>query len=487
MGKRAVFVLGTGRSGTSAVALMLQALGIYIGDEFTPADRNNRWGTGEDLEWRRASSEVLQGADPVAAFAPLIEARRGREAWGAKDPAFARTLTDAIAVLAEAEPDREPLVVVCRRGKAATISSFMRAYQSGRIAANEWYDVAGLNVAARLGEFRGRVLEVWWEDVLADPMDAARRLVAFMGEQDQWWSASGEYERKLIARAADVIRAEPRKVEGFGNIAIGVRIASHPAVPFFVSWTLMLTGGVRSDDKVLMPQAHSPAHHAATKLARDFLRGDCDTLLLVDDDMTFKGDQLERMRESAANQEFDVVMAFATHRTHPPKPVMLHWQGPADVSTGQYSFCLPVERRGTVEVDAAGLAFTLIRRHVLEAKLGDLPLKGFFPFTYGAGWESDDIPFSAWCRENGYRMGIDTENDIGHIGCHSYGWDDYVEWQEGLAEVDRAKLEHRLPDEGAVDLGWDVLGPIIEAVAEGRPGDQEMAREILRVVRGGEE
>lgn len=480
---RAVFVFGTGRSGTSAVAMMLSALGVHMGSQFTPVDRNNKWGTGEDVDWMKANRDVLRGASPAEVYPPLIKARSQHAVWGAKDPAFARVLTDAVRAL---EPGREPLVVVCRRRKAETINSFMRAYHSGRIGANQWYDSAILNVTARLDEFQGRVLEIWWEDVLADPMGTARKLAAFVGLQRDRWA----YEQSRIEQAAEVIRTGPRlRGRGFGDIAVGVRIASHPAVPFFVSWTLLLTGGLRSGDTVLMPQAHSPAHHAGTKMARDFLRTSKDTLLMVDDDMAFKGDQLHRMREAEANQEFDVVMAFATHRTHPPKPVMLHWQGPtSNESTGQYSFCLPVEKKGTAEVDAVGLAFTLIRRRVLEAMIGDRPLKLFFPFKYGAGWESDDMPFSAWCRENGFRMGIDLENDIGHLGCHSYGWDDYVEWQENLAEVDRAKLLHRVEYEQHVDVGWDVLSPIIKAVAEGGISPhQQTAMDILKLVRGQED
>lgn len=475
--KRAVFVFGTGRSGTSAVSLMLEALGVPMGSEFVPADRTNPWGTGEDKEWMDANRRVLRGASPGEIYPPVIAARSELLMWGVKDPAFARTLTDVLTVLTEVEPDREPLVIVCRRNKADVVNSFMRAYLSGRIGANEWYDAAIVNVAARLNEFRGQVLEVWYEDLLADPYGIAQRLAAFVRLNPN---------ALQIGKAANLVRMKPENQRrgDWGSIAIGVRIASHPAVPFFVSWTLMLTGGVRSSDTVLIPQAHSPAHHAATKLARDFLRTSKDTLLMIDDDMVFKGDQLERMRQAEANQDFDVVMAFATHRTHPAKPVMLHWQGPTDVSTGQYSFCLPTEKKGTVEVDAVGLAFTLIRRHVLEAMLGDKPLKMFFPFTYGAGWESDDIPFSAWCREHGFRMGIDTENDIGHLGCHAYGWDDYVKWQEGLSEPDRAKLLHKIEYENHVDVGWDLLGPIIEAVAEGRSGDAETAKDILQIVRG---
>jgi hypothetical protein len=461
---------------------MLERLGVYIGTEFQASDRTNQHGTGEDLDWMTANVDALKGTEPWVAYDALIEQRSDMPVWAAKDLAFARTLGLVLGRMAAIEPDREVLVVVCRRKREDCIDSFMRAYLVGRRRATAWYEAASLNVAARLLEFGGgplQRLDLHWEDTQRDPYRTARQLAAFVRinpphAKMQW--------------AADHIKPREERGSGFGSVAIGVRIASHPAVPFFVSWTKLLTGGTRNGDTVLMPRAHGPAHQSATRIARDFLRSNRDTLLMVDDDMDFPGHQLEVMRESATNQDFDVVMAFATHRAHPPKPVMLHWQGPAaNEATGAYSFVLPTEQQGTMQTDAVGLAFTLIRRSVLAAMLGDQDIELWFPFEYGAGWESDDIPWSARCREMGFRMGIDTDHPIGHIGCHSYGWNDYLEWQAKLTEVERASLQGRPPDPASLDLDGAELARVL-AVALGeqppRGGDRELARRMLQQITG---
>lgn len=205
----------------------------------------------------------------------------------------------------------------------------------------------------------------------------------------------------------------------WGRIAAGCRIAKHPEALFFASWTGLIAGGTRQDDAILAPTIHTPAHWASDSLARSLLKSDCDSLLMIDDDMSFEPDALERLRTNPANQGYDVVMALCTSKELPPRPIVV------SLVDGVFKTNHDFQDGDVVPVDMVGLAFTLIRRRVFEAMLGEsAPEQGFF-FSYGPGRESDDVPFCRRVRELGFRMAVDTAVKIDHIGAFAYGWHQY--------------------------------------------------------------
>jgi hypothetical protein len=121
-----VFVTGMHRSGTSAVASVLQGLGVHMGAQLLPADEWNRWGYYEDVPGVQLSEAILRVAggtwsDPPNAGAVRIAGAhlgselqryarmRGRNApetgasservWGLKDPRLCLTLGSWLDVL----------------------------------------------------------------------------------------------------------------------------------------------------------------------------------------------------------------------------------------------------------------------------------------------------------------------------------------------------------------------------------------------------
>jgi hypothetical protein len=253
-------------------------------------------------------------------------------------------------------------------------------------------------------------------------------------------------------------------------VAIGVRVSDHPEPFFFNDWTAMISGGTRKGDTILRPQIGKPAHWASNGLARDFLRSGRDSLLMVDDDMTFPPDALERLRSNPNSQEFDITFGFCTHKTWPPKPVIMRLrdpqpQKPEALFGKSFLHTLNVPDRfdngGIMEVDAVGLAFTLIRRHVFEAMVDreygpewsywfesmtrqklfrimqenpDMALEHSTFFQYGDGRESDDIAFCMRAKELGFRMCVDPSVKIGHIGKTVFGWDEFRIWVDSKDE-----------------------------------------------------
>lgn len=211
----------------------------------------------------------------------------------------------------------------------------------------------------------------------------------------------------------------------WGKIAVGCRIAKHPEALFFTSWTGLIAGGLRDGDEILTPSTSMPAHWASDALARAFLLSECDSLLMIDDDMAFDPLDLERLRTHEANHAYDITFAFCTTRTLPPKPVMMRLAAEQPGKFGGENF-YTVDRftdGSVVPVDAVGLAFTLIKRHVFGAMMtvGETINQSYF-FTYGNGRETDDIPFCRRARELGFTMGVDTAVKIEHIGAIPIGW-----------------------------------------------------------------
>lgn len=74
--QRAVFVVGVGRSGTSAITRSLQALGVYLGDNLKSATNKNPTGFFEDQELLGIAKQVRRILGLGASSVSLIEERR---------------------------------------------------------------------------------------------------------------------------------------------------------------------------------------------------------------------------------------------------------------------------------------------------------------------------------------------------------------------------------------------------------------------------
>lgn len=219
----------------------------------------------------------------------------------------------------------------------------------------------------------------------------------------------------------------------WGKVAVGCRIGKHPENQFFVSWTQLLFRGLRRGDAVLTPASQLPAHWAGDVLARGFLKTDCNALLLVDDDMAFEATALEELRSNESNWGFDMVSAFYTTRSFPPRPLVFRLFGgdrPEHIAQGEmYQHISPVPDNTVMEIPLTGWGFTLIRRRVIEAMVDpELGPQRSYYFAYGPGWESDDIPFCRRARELGFRLAVDSSVKVDHIGAIPIGWEQYQGW-----------------------------------------------------------
>lgn len=478
-----IAVVGTGRSGTSAIGGILHRLGVSMGIKFNLSTPQNQYGTFEEKEFFDTNRKFINGeyigTNMERWLAEYVE-RREKESspWGLKDPLLYITMP-----LLERFGGARPRVVIAQRDRWAAINSYMFAYHAKLHDAKKWYDEAAedINVLRQMLDSSGQeYLVVDYDKLFDDPVSETWRIAKFaLGESfdDKFlvnYAASHIKTggRKFLAGGRWSKKVSHPREDGWGTVAIGARIAKFPDFNFFTSWTAMLTGGTRRGDSVLMPVGWLPAHWAANALARDFLRTDKDSLLMLDDDMSFDENSLELLRSNKENWDYDIVFGFCTHRVWPPKPVVLQRVHedvgkPESLHGSIYKTMNIVPDNSVIEVDAVGLAFTLIKRHVIEAMTEEYGPMFTFYFTYGQGFESDDIPFCEKAKDLGFKIAVDTNVKIGHVGQSVFGWNEYNQWA----------MQQRRPD--VVEFNASDLVPILNEAMPHLVNTKDAAKNVL--------
>jgi len=135
-----------------------------------------------------------------------------------------------------------------------------------------------------------------------------------------------------------------------------------------------------------------------TALANNF-----DKILFIDSDQTFSHDALEKLL--AADK--DIIGTASLTRTDPIQYTC------KDIDGNRIDFR---EKTGLVEVHTNGFPLTLI-----DAKVFDKIPKPYFNVTYEDGnWTGEDESFCHAAREAGYKIWIDADVKVGHLGVREY-------------------------------------------------------------------
>jgi hypothetical protein len=211
MSSRAVLVVGMHRSGTSAIARGIAALGVYLGDDFLDAQPENPTGYWEDKGIVEIDERVLEALslrwDGVAPIAPQdfrrLRIRFLRSAaaryvkrtfgahplWGFKDPRTIRLLPFWRAVLRSCRAD-DAYVVAIRNPRSVEASLFRRQSMDAATAQRLWL----VHMVPNLRLVRERPMVVVDYDLLMrDPRPQLER----------------------IARALALPEPDPREIERF--------------------------------------------------------------------------------------------------------------------------------------------------------------------------------------------------------------------------------------------------------------------------------
>ena len=197
---------------------------------------------------------------------------------------------------------------------------------------------------------------------------------------------------------------------GFGTVAFACRV-NKPDLRFVQSWTHACAGGIRhAGDRIIMPQGELPHHWAMEAIANDFLASDADSLLIIDDDMVFGPQEVNRIRMNPDNAPYDVVQGLCPSRQPPHAPIVL-----LDAGDGErYAPLMNVGlETGTVECGMVGLGFTIMRRETLQ-RVRDSLEPDMMMFAWGPEGRGEDCTFCRKVKALGGRIAVDTSVCIGH-------------------------------------------------------------------------
>lgn len=136
----------------------------------------------------------------------------------------------------------------------------------------------------------------------------------------------------------------------------------------------------------------------AVRIAQDY---GVEALLFIDSDMEFRPDMYERLNAVDA----DIVCGMFWQRRVPSNPTICkRSKGP----NGEDILKAIVPDGKVQDIDACGMAATLIRRPVLEWAQ--------YPAFKHLGWISEDYEFCLQAREHGFTIKCDTGCQVAHRG-----------------------------------------------------------------------
>lgn len=160
-------------------------------------------------------------------------------------------------------------------------------------------------------------------------------------------------------------------------------------------------------------KAYCLVHAARNALVEMFLKEkDASHLLFIDSDTTFQPSALRTLYDD----DVDIVSGLSVKRSMPCEPTGgLKMEG-SEVLAG---FLTGFEKfDGPVEMEAVGMAFTLIKREVFETME-----KPWFYSKYLPGLKdlmSEDWSFCMNAKKAGFKVFMDTSVILGHIGKYIY-------------------------------------------------------------------
>lgn len=130
-------------------------------------------------------------------------------------------------------------------------------------------------------------------------------------------------------------------------------------------------------------------------------------LLFIDSDMEFQSDAYQRLQKVRA----DIACGLFYTRSAPSVPTIMVRQ---EEPEGQFSLRTVVPDGKTMDADACGMAFTLIREPVIKWAIEQSKKDNIPPFRHVVFGE--DLDFCLRARKAGFSIKCDTSIKIAHRG-----------------------------------------------------------------------
>jgi GT2 family glycosyltransferase len=193
----------------------------------------------------------------------------------------------------------------------------------------------------------------------------------------------------------------------------------------------MLTRGMTIEDfpklKGQLPKQSGPRiAHARNDLVKHFLELDADWLFMVDDDMVFDADALDRLLQSAHPSDRPIVggLCYASGRDgYFPTLFLVSEKGMTRVAGWEPDKLIPV--------DATGAACLLVHRDVF-LKMNHYPeaWPWFQETTFDGFTVGEDVTFCLRARADGFPIFVNTAVEFGHLKTVTVNSEFYRQWIE---------------------------------------------------------
>lgn len=250
-----------------------------------------------------------------------------------------------------------------------------------------------------------------------------------------------------------------------GSVVVGYLDGGTWSACFGLSFRDLLLSDAGGSRRIVRPGGKevrvpvSTGHVAAgrNRVVRDFLgETDAEWLLMLDTDMGFAPDTVDRLVASADPQDRPVVgaLCFAAKRTGEPSalhaeqvaitPTLYEWA--ADVDGAGFRPVMDYPRDQVVRVAGTGAACLLIHRSALERVAdGSFGAEWFdpMPATGPARWFSEDLSFCLRLRDCGIPLHVDTSVKTAHHKGVFFLDEDAFDRQQALVQLAEVHLGAR--------------------------------------------
>lgn len=185
---------------------------------------------------------------------------------------------------------------------------------------------------------------------------------------------------------------------------------------------------------------------ARSQVTDHFLATRCEWLWMVDADMSFEPDALERLLATAKAERASIVggLCFGGRGDNTIFPTLYRMVTAPDGALGtDIIWDWPADAR--VKVDATGAAFLLVHRDVfrdMKRHFGRLadgaenPYPWWVEGTQGGRPYGEDIAFCLKARALDYDVVVDTSVQVGHLKTHELNLAKYTSQQNRTTTVD---------------------------------------------------
>jgi len=198
---------------------------------------------------------------------------------------------------------------------------------------------------------------------------------------------------------------------------IMVGIAIHRPIEFRVFESFMRLANLRGKHNYHFTFVqNSLVYDARETIANNFLSSHCESLMMIDSDMTFHPHSIELL----ARHEKPMVTAKAFKRIEPYQPC---FYTKIDISGKEPHMESPIGYgEGLLPIAGCGMACVLIHRSVFE--------KIESPYFFPKPKLGEDLSFCLKVTESGIPIYLDTTLQFGHLGWKEVLESDFMEYYE---------------------------------------------------------